>query len=369
MPMQKNLDSLDVKILACLDEYGPRNLSLIARRLDIHTETLRKRVERLVSRFFIEFLMMPYHTNIGLKKSLVFADAVPGKEEFLPKCMKANDFWIYIGRYYGRFEGCYGVYAIPVEFQNDFKEFVQELKKSEIIRNVHYFWSTCVQTVNPTENWFDEESGWWVFNWDNWVKEFSEGDKKLPPTLVEPERFPINADDIDVLILAKLEVDYTRSLTEIARILNMNSKTVEYHYRNHILKRGLIEKTQVFFDRFNKETADFYVFTLYFDSEKKTAKFASSLLDKPFAYGLGKIIGEHGIVAHLYLPKKEFRAFIKTLSQLIREGHLQSYEYVIEDIREKQGQTISYEYFKNGEWVYDHKRHLETLRKIVNEVK
>ena len=362
--MKPSLDLLDAKILTCLDRCGPRNISAIARKVGIPKETARRRVERLVSRFFVEFLLSVYHTYLGLKKAFVFADAVPGYEDALFDCMKTNDFWLYVGRYYGRREGCYAIYALPVNHLGEFDEFVHELEKTQATQNVQVVWSTCLQTVNATENWFDPDSGGWVLKWDEWVEEISNEGTELPPTLVEPKEYPIKADDIDVVILAKLEADSTRQLKDIAEIVGLTPEAVQYRYHNHILKRGLIEKSQVFFPRFDTAISDFYVFIFKFDSEVKTARFASSLLDKPFVYGLGKLFGEHALIAHIYLPRQEFRGFMEVLSKLVRRGLIDNYEYLIEDFRRRQGQTISYEYFKDGAWIYNHQKHIEDLNKI-----
>jgi len=367
--MRPSLDSLDVKILASLDRYGPRNISVIARELRVPYETVRKRFKRLVSRFFVKFPLNVYHTYIGLKKALVFADAVSGYEDSLFDCMKANDFWTYVGQYYGRCEGSYGIYTVPVGNLGQFKEFVRELGETDVAQNARIRWSTCLHSVNATESWFNPDSRGWGFRWEEWLEEIPSEGIELPPTLVEPEGFPIKADDKDILILAELEVDCTTKMKDVAKILNMTPEAVEYHYRNHILKRGLIEKAQVFFHRFDRAVSDFYVFVFRFEDGEKSAKFASSLLDKPFVYGLGKIIGENGLIAHFCLPRQEFRRFIRSLSELIRRGFLEAYEYLIEDYEKRKAQTISYEYFKDGAWVYNHEKHLEKLREIVEESK
>lgn len=367
--MRPSLDLLDVRILTYLDRCGPRNISEIARKLSAPYETVRKRFKRLVSQFFVEFPLNVYHTYIGLKKAFVFADAVPGYEDALLKCMKANDFWSYVGRYYGKCEGCYAIYTVPVDHLEEFDQFIHGLEEASLAENVRFLWSTCLHTINPTEKWFDLDSQRWVLNWKEWMEEIPRGGIELPPTLVEPKEFPIRADDKDVLILAELEVDYTIKMKGIAKILNMTPEAVGYHYHNHILKRGLVEKPQVFFLRFDKAVSDFFVLIFRFEDEEKTAKFASSLLDKPFVYGLGKIIGENGLIAHIYLPREEFRRLIRSLSGLIRRGLLSGYEYLIEDFERKEAQTISFEYFRDGAWIYDHRKHLESLREVVEEAR
>jgi hypothetical protein len=94
------------------------------------------------------------------------------------------------------------------------------------------------------------------------------------------------------------------------------------------------------------------------------ARFASSLLDKPFVLGLGKVLGENALIAHLYLPKQEFRSFVDTLSKLINLGHIQSYRYLIQDLGMAHRQTIAYENFKKRSWIYDHDKHVQALNKV-----
>lgn len=93
------------------------------------------------------------------------------------------------------------------------------------------------------------------------------------------------------------------------------------------------------------------------------------MLDKPFVGGLGKVLGENTIVGHVYLPRLDFRKFIDALSKLIRADMLRSYNYVILDLRKVKRQTISYEYFKDGLWIYDHNKHIQTLKDLAREIK
>jgi hypothetical protein len=110
-------------------------------------------------------------------------------------------------------------------------------------------------------------------------------------------------------------------------------------------------------------------FIFKFDNSEKMAKFALSLLDKPFALVLGKILNEDALVAQIYLPTLEFRRFIESLSQLCRNGLLQSYSYVIQDRGKGKWsrETIPFEESKDGKWIYDHKRDIEKLQELVKK--
>jgi len=363
--MPDRFDLLDLRMMEGLEFYGLRNLTEVARKLGIPSETLRKRLRRRRSQIFLYTNI--YHTNLGLKKAVVLAQAIPGYEELLYDSLKANDFWIYVNRCYGMNEGCLAVYTIPRDHTTDFEHFIQCLRKLRTARHVQTFWSTCFQKVHARCNWFDPVEKEWSFPWDKWVEEIPVQGTMLPYTLVDPKDFPIMGDEIDIFILKELEKKPTVGLVKLAKMLGISQQLVSYHYREHILARGLIESFAILDFRFDLKVSDMFLFIFKFDENEKLAMFASSLLDKPFVETLGKVLGENILIAHIYLPKLEFRNLIDALSRLIRLGLLQSYRYVIQDLRKAQRQTISYEYFKGGTWLYDHKKHIENLRNLVKK--
>lgn len=356
-------DAVDLKMMENIEVYGPRNIMRLARNLNMHPETLRKRLKRIRSQIFLYTNV--YCTNLGLKKAVISAQAIPGREQLLFDCLKMNDFWMYVNRCYGANEGCLGIYGIPQDHTREFEDFILELEKLRIAKDAKIFWSTCFQQVHARLNWFSFKDENWVFPWNEWISEIPTETTQLPYTLVDPKDYPVMADETDVFIIKELEKDPTVSLTDLATKFGVSQQLAEYHYRKHVLARGLLESFDVLDFRFDIKASDMFFFFLTFDSWEKLARLASSLLDKPFALGLGKVLGENGLIAHVYLPKLEFRNFVDALSKLINMGLLQSYRYIILDLGKTQRQTISYEYFKNGEWIYDHNQHIQNLRSLV----
>lgn len=357
----------DLRMIESLGIYGPRNITDVARKLGIHAETLRKRLKRIHPQIFLYVNI--YHTNLGLKKAVVLAQAVPGYEDLLYNCFKVNDFWIYVNRCYGMKEGCLGVYTIPRDNVRYFEDFMYQLEKLGMAQNLKIFWSTCFQSVHSRCNWFDPKDKKWVFQWNKWVGEISSKSTKLPYTLIDPVDFPIKGDETDVFILKEMEKNPAIRFVDLAKMLHISPQLVRYHYKKHILGRGLIESFTVLDFRFDLKVSDMFLFIFNFDTAEKFAKFASSLLDKPFVGGLGKILGENALIAQIYLPRLEFRRFIDTLSTLIRNNLLKNYEYVIQDLRKVERQTISYENFENGTWVYDQNKHIKGLHDLLERRK
>jgi DNA-binding Lrp family transcriptional regulator len=367
--MRNKLDLLDVRIIEGLGEYGPRNMTELARKLRIPRGTVLSRIKRMSSLFYLRMSANVYHTSLGLKKAVVFAKAAPGSEELLFNCMRVNQFYIYLSRCYGMFEGCLGIYVIPKAHCTKFKQFIQEIKKLGVAQNIELFWSTCFHTVNRTTNWYDGASEKWIFPWDRWIEEIPTEGKDLPYTLVDPSDFPIRADETDLFIIKELEKNATIDLIDIAKKLGTTLQNVHRHYKIHVLKEGLIETFQIFFLPFDRTVSEMFFFVFKFDNRDKLAKFARSLLDKPFVYIVGKILGENAIISQVYLPRPEFRNFVESLSKLARASYLQSYDYIIQDLRPGKWsrETIPFGFFKDGSWIYDHDAHLKGLHDLVKQ--
>jgi len=365
--MPKRIDLQHLKTVEALEVEGPRNVTKVARKLRVPAETLRKRVRRMASQFSWRFHLNIYHAYLGLKKAVVFAQTVPGYEDVLFDSMKTNDFWLYVNRCYGMNEGCFAIYTIPSNHSNDFESFIRQLEDSGVTSNVQVFWSTCFHYVHLKSNWFDEASKSWNFHWDRWVEEVSKNKRKiqLPDALRDPVDFTIKGDKTDILILKELEKDPLIRMTDLAEKIGISQQLAAYHYLRHIQEQNIIESFEVSFPYFDKNASDTFMFIFEFNDHETFAKFAASLLDKPFARGLSKVLGRNNLVAHLYFPRTEFRKFVDILSKLIRAGLLTRYSYVIQDPTKTSRQTISYEYFENKKWTYNHKKHIKNLLTLV----
>ncbi len=367
--MRDKLDYLDVRIIEGLGRYGPRNITKVAKKLDIPRGTVVSRIKRMSNLFYLRMTANVYHTNLGLRKAVVFAQAAPGSEELLFDCMKVNKFYIYLTRFYGTSEGCLGVYVIPKGEWTRFEQFIQEIKKLGVAQKIELFWSTCFHTVNRTTNWFDPASNRWTFPWDKWIEEVHGEGTDLPYTLVDPDDFLVKGDETDLFILKELEKNAAIDLVDIARKLGTTLQNAHHHYKAHILKNRLLETFQIAILPFDRNVSDMFFFVFRFEDQERLAKFAMSLLDKPFVGIVGKILGEHAIISQVFLPRTEFRKFVDSLSKLTRAGCLRSYKYVIQDLRPGKWsrETIPYQFFKDGSWTYDHNEHIKSLWEMARQ--
>jgi len=358
----------DVAILEGLALYGVRNKSKLAAQLKLSPGALNRRIKYLRSHFSLYTLGNLYHTNIGLRKVFVIAEAQAGYEGFLYECLKANYYWLHVSQCIGA-PRCLAIYGIPAGKENEFAEFIHRLMKIKHVRNVDFIWSTCIQTINATSEWFDKTTEEWVFPWDSWLKEIESSPRELPYTLVDPNAYLQKADWIDIMILKELEKNSGVKLKEIAKMLNLSLQVVKYHYANHVIKEQMFDCPQILANHYRDSSPDTYSFRFFFENLDNLARFANSLNNKPFVRAAGKVYDENQLFVQIYLPRQQLRNFIESLSKLVKAGFLVSYEYLIMDSQKREKQTISYEYFKEDHWEYDHKKYLENLRRVAHELK
>jgi DNA-binding Lrp family transcriptional regulator len=360
---QPQLDSLDIEILEGLMTCGPRNLAEVARKTRISPTTLHYRLKALSSHFSLKFFTNVYHVNLGLKKAIVMAECQPGQEELLLRCLKANGFWIYLAPMYGVFQGYVGIYTIPVEHIGEFEQFLDELKNTGVARSIQHIWTTSLRRVNLTGTWFDAASEKWLFQFEDWINEILYKSTELPYTLKDPKAFPILADEVDVFILKELEKNAVVSFSELARKLGITPQAVKYRY-SKLQRLRLIEGFEIHLYPFQTMPFEAFYFIFNFENNEKFAKFAASLLNKPFVVSLGKILDQNSMIAFLYVPLQEFKGFIKALSKLRASGWLLDFFYVHLDLDKDMRQTFSYEYFKQGSWNYNHRAQIRTVQNL-----
>lgn len=367
LSLWKKIDETDLKILEGLSMLGPRNLKQIAERIGIPATTVRYRVRRMLNNSTLFLHVNPYHTNMGLKKAVIFLEAYPGLEDMLLECLRIHDYWLYLGRIYGPFEGCGGIWTVPKGREGDFIDYMKGLIDAGVASSIEVNWTTCHEGIPVKSRWFDYEMRSWIFDWREWLAEVETIEGCLPWTIIEPDDWPIRVDKVDLLIIKELEIDGLQPLTKISKKLGIDVENLKYHYRNHVLKNDLIEGYQVEIYRFPSLISEMVWFKFQFNSYEKLVKFALSLHDKPFPIHLGKVLGELALTSYLYLPKREFRRFIACLSELINRGLLVRYHYYFQDMFQSWRETIPYQHFDGETWIYDKERYQEELNEILSK--
>jgi DNA-binding Lrp family transcriptional regulator len=360
----KMLDSTNAKILEGLGKHGPRNVSALAKSVGLPPTTVTFRIKKLMKEGLLKIGTNLDYSRLGLVKAVLIAESKPGQEKKLQQVVDDLDYWTYMIRCYGKYDGYYTIFAFPAEYKKEFEEYLNKAMQLKAFSRYIFYHTTNFTDVALNFDWFDFQSKSWNFQWKHWIDEVQNASEKLPRKLVEPQTYSIRVDETDILVLKELEKDGTAKFTKLAEVANITPQGVRYRYHKHIVGRGLITDYDLATLPYPLPASDMCSFLIDFENEAKLAKFVNSLQNKPFIRTYGKTIGQHSLVVHTYTPKTEFSRFIDAMNRLTEKKLTKSFIYVTLDVASFKRQTISYEFFKENRWTYDYEKKLERLKEV-----
>lgn len=363
----KVLDPLNAKILESLGEHGPRNISSLAKSISLPRTTISFRLKQLIKRGYLLIHANLNCSQLGLITAVLFSDAVQGRLETLEKAILNTGYWTYVTRCYGKYDGVYAIFAFPAKHRVKLEDYIKEIARFGVLSHHLFFWTTNLCMVTPNFSWFNFTERKWNFRWQEWIDEILNASETLTKSLIEPKSWPITVDQADLLILKELEKDGAANFTELAKVTKVTPESVRYRYREHILKRKLIVDYQIAIFTYPFQISDMHSFLINFENEKTLAKFANSLKGKPFVRSYLKVIGQNSLVVHTYTPKMQFPNLMKSMNHMVKDNLIKNFFYVTQDLTSFRRQTVSYEFFKDGSWTYNHFQQMKNLEELVRK--
>jgi DNA-binding Lrp family transcriptional regulator len=360
----RRLDVVDVQILEGISHINPRNISQVAHSISLPQTTVRFRMMRMIQNSFLFLHLVPNTEKMGLKRTVIFVEAAPGYEIDLIEYLQVNDFWIFMCQVYGKIEGSASIWTIPHGKTMEFQSFLEKLLEIGVAKNFEIMWTTPFHYIPVNGRWFDPKEKTWIFNWNEWIDEIETIEGELPDTLTKNEKEPMRVDITDLQIIAELENNALLTFSEISKILGIPQSKIKYHYYEHIIKKGLVAGHQVETYPYPFPICEIPFFKFEFDNPSNLKKFILSLLDKPIAINVGKVIGENSLISHIYLPKWELRRLTRALSILEKRGLLKRYDYYLQDMYQTFKETIPFENYESNEWSYNLDRQLKKIEDL-----
>lgn len=361
----KALDPINAKILVGLGRHDPRNLSLIAKSINLPTSTVAYRFKKLVHEYNLEIFAHLEWSKLGLARAIVMADALPGCWKISWKALENFDYLTYLARCSGRIQGCLATFAIPVEHKMGLKDYLDEAVRLQIFSHYLFFWITNPCEARPNFGWFDFKKKRWILKWKEWVQEILNASENLSARLADPKSHSIMFDKKDLIMLRELEQNGIISFRKLAKVLGIKSSSVAYRYWKHIVERGLIIGHRIGVLPYPFELCDLCTFVIECEDEKALAKFTNCLGDKPFILNYSKVIGQPTVIANTCTPKFEFLHFIESLDTLTESHLIKNFFNVTLNIAQTKDNPLPCDLFKGGAWVYNHDENLERLRRTV----
>jgi len=359
----RSLDRVNAMIIEGLAEHGPRNMSTLAKSIHLPITTVRFRLDKMIKNGYLLInanLNMP---KLGLIKGFLVAESFLGRQDALFKSILNTAYWKYIIRCYGKIDGYCAYFAFPFSYRTQLQKYFEEAAKMKILSDYRFFWVTNSMVVPPNFLWYDFERKEWRFQWEKWISEILGAPDILPQTLKDPEDYSIIADKTDLLILKELEKNGVTTLKELTKIVEIAPSSICYRFKKHVTERNLIVDYNIDAYPYPFQVSDLYNFIIDFVSEKALAKFVNASR-KPFMISYAKVIGENSLIANIYILKTEFPNLIKSLNRLYSEDLIKNFFYLTLDSTAYKRQTISYEYFENGKWTYNHEEKIKKLQEI-----
>ncbi|UCG45137.1 MAG: AsnC family transcriptional regulator [Candidatus Bathyarchaeota archaeon] len=358
------LDSTNAKILEGLGKYGPRNVLALAKSIGLPPTTVAFRLRKLMKDGLLQIRANLDHSKLGLMKAILFVESPARQKAKCRQVIENLDYWTYMTQCHGKYEGYYTIFAFPAVFEKQLQQYLEKAAALGVFSSYTLHRIGNLTEIGPNFHWFDFNTKSWNFQWEHWIDEVNSQAENSPLDLNEPKTYSIRGDVIDILILKELEKDGAAKFTELAKVANITPQGVRYRYNRHIIGRNLLNEYQVATLPYPLPSSDMCSFIISFKDKKTLTRFSNSLHRKPFVFTYGKAIRQLSLILHTYTPKTEFRNLIDSMNRLAEKNLIEDFLYVILDVESFKRQTISYEFFEEGRWTYNHKKKLEKLSEM-----
>ncbi len=352
---------LDARIISAIGSVGPRNVALISRMTGVHQETIRYKIKkRFASRGFkfqaeVDFAKLGLTLHWGtFQVSPLYYSSAPGLFRALNKAGYLIHFSKILPQ--GHFVA---LFALPDGKGPDYARFLESLKRRKILVDFQLD-EVLIERHKPMDpKFYNFQSDRWEVDWQ---KVRASPGIPLPG---EKKHAKQEADEIDMLIIKELQKDALQHVVGIAKKLKVHEKTMEYHYRTHVTKLGLIPRYRVRWMRDQKGTLSHttMVTQLTFrglDGQefKKVQRAVSKI---PYLW-VEDLLKDGTYIATLNIPVADF---IETVSYLNSEFEFLGPKVETGYIRvgDSMNFTVSYELFSGDEWKFDANRMTASIQK------
>ncbi|NHV06559.1 MAG: hypothetical protein HA495_04390 [Thaumarchaeota archaeon] len=236
--MQQDDDSRLIAIIEAIKTVGPRNCSLISRMTGIPVETVRYKITKQLIRKGIAFRPIVDFELMGLRRAFVRMNF---NKEVQNRATEILDNLHPFGlTYYARTlpNGAYEtMFAMPYYQTRLYEVFFERLVEEKILNSFEISPLDYVQSVSLRPEYYDFKKGEWKIDWDNLVPM---GIRLSNEEAFAPSRDLVKVDFIDLLIVHEMQRNAFFKINQLQKSLNINSKTLRYHFVSHLVKNRVI---------------------------------------------------------------------------------------------------------------------------------
>lgn len=360
------LDITNAKMLSAIAQVGPRNLTRVAKSCGLPVSTVHDRVRELegVMRTAI-CRAQPCYSKLGLRRFLLIANPCTQGQN-LSEFLKIPNYWTSVSSCEGPFAS-HSIHAVPDQYAGQFRELIDQLARLRTIRDYNLMEIGETYAFFPSLQHYDAKTRSWQFAWDHWVEETLCARPRQ--TTIDPMGYTRLADEQDITIIAKLELDGRMTFTDIAAELTpkVSPQAVKMRYDRRILGQGLISQYIPRVWLFPIQSTALREVHLNFFSKDTMNAFAGYVGTLPFTHSVTKVRSQDSLILRAMVPYEESDNFLEFLNALSRRGFIASFSSLRILMHNRQTQTISPEEFKNGDWQFAPARYLEKVQTLLRQ--
>lgn len=344
---------LEKRIISAISSVGPRNVAEISRVTGAHQETIRYKMKRQFIEQGFRFQADIDYRKLGL--TLYWGRFVisPGLYESpidLFRLLNDVAYLVYFSKILpqGHFVT---IFSLPEGTIGEFTGFLESLRQRKVFSEFSLDRVLAQRHKSMDPQFFDFRRDRWEVDWDR-VRRL-----RASPLGIERGRPEIQADYMDMLIIKELQKDARQHVTEIASKLRVLPKTLEYHYRTHVMK-GLIPGFRVRWMKDTDEPLSHSAISarLTFEGlEGGRYKAVQSAMNRLPYLWVEDLVEPSTYIATLAIPLADFGPTMRYVNkelQFLGKGFEMGYL----SVEESKIYTIPYHMFSKGRWRFDPKR-------------
>ncbi|MGC8577571.1 MAG: hypothetical protein ACP5M7_06255 [Thermoproteota archaeon] len=364
--MQQDDDSRLIAIIEAIKTVGPRNCSLISRMTGIPVETVRYKITKQLIRKGIAFRPIVDFELMGLRRAFV---RMTFNKEVQNRATEILDNLHPFGlTYYARTlpDGAYEtMFAMPYYQTRLYEVFFERLVEERILNSFEISPLDYVQSVSLRPEYYDFKKGEWKIDWDNLVPM---GIRLSNEEAFAPRRDLVKVDFIDLLIVHEMQRNAFFRINQLQKSLNINSKTLRYHFTSHLVKNKLIAGYVVTWRGFKrgneKITGVMIKVRNVLPHEKQQLEEIS--LKIPFSWNYAYSGKEKTFYLMLFIPSEYYTILLSKITDSLTKFN-DRVENVLLDYKRVNSFTIPIALYDRelNDWIFNEPKALTTVQTIL----
>jgi len=219
--------------------FGPRGYTALARVTGLSVQDVRYKVKRQLLSKGLRVQIHVDHGRLGLARywlKVRFAGNVEDENIKLLEHFASSCYLEYYGRLLpkGDYLACLG---LPPNLEKRYRVFLDRLVEMGVFKRYELSKVSWIRYLSMREDCYDFRRGVWRFSWDSLTGRTVEDVSVEEDVISKPK-----LDKLDLYITAWLQIDASTPIPEIAERLGIQYKKTLYHFREHVLKRGILKR-------------------------------------------------------------------------------------------------------------------------------